>query len=56
MVDGSTGDIIAVKGTKVRLEARPLRRTRKALLLLGEEGERGELPAKLVQGRDVDAS
>ena len=50
VVDGSTGDIIAVKGTKVRLEARPLRRTRKALLLLGEEGERGELPAKLAQG------
>jgi len=50
VVDGSTGDIIAVKGTKVRLEARPLRRTRKALLLLGEDGERGELPAKMVQG------
>jgi hypothetical protein len=50
VVDGSTGDIIAVKGTKVRLEARPLRRTRKALLLLGEDGERGELPAKLMQG------
>jgi hypothetical protein len=50
VVDGSTGDIIAVKGTKVRLEARPLRRTRKALLLLGEDGERGELPAKLLQG------
>ena len=50
VVDGSTGDINAVKGTKVRLEARPLRRTRKALLLLGEDGERGELPAKLAQG------
>jgi hypothetical protein len=50
VVDGSTGDIMAVKGTKVRLEARPLRRTRKALLLLGEEGEKGELPAKLTDG------
>ena len=50
VVDGSTGDIIAVKGTKVRLEARPLRRTRKALLLLGEEGEKGELPARLADG------
>ena len=50
VVDGSTGDIIAVKGTKVKLEARPLRRTRKALLLLGEEGDKGELPAKLTDG------
>jgi hypothetical protein len=49
-VDGSTGDILAVKGTKVKLQARPLRMTRKALLLLGEEGEAGELPAKLVDG------
>ena len=50
VVDGSTGDIIAVKGTKVKLEARPLRRSRKALLLLGEEGEKGELPTKLAAG------
>jgi hypothetical protein len=50
VVEGSTGEILAVKGTKVRLEARPLRRTRKALLLLGEEGENGELPAKVAAG------
>jgi hypothetical protein len=50
IVDGSTGDIIAVKGTKVRLEARPLRRSRKALLLLGEDGDKGELPTKLAAG------
>jgi hypothetical protein len=50
VVDGSTGDILAVKGTKVRMEARPLHRARKALLLLGEEGEKGELPAKLAAG------
>ncbi len=49
-VEGSTGDLVAVKGTRVRLEARPLRSARKALLLLGEEGERGELPATLADG------
>jgi hypothetical protein len=49
-IDGSSGDILAVKGTKVRLETRPLRRTRKALLLLGEEGENGELPAQVAGG------
>ncbi len=49
-IDGSTGDLVAVKGTRVRLEARPLRSARKALLLLGEEGERGELPTTLADG------
>jgi hypothetical protein len=49
-VEGSTGDIVAVKGTRVRLEARPLRSARKALLLLGEAGEGGELPATLADG------
>ena len=49
-VDGSTGDLVAVKGTRVRIEARPLRSARRALLLFGEEGERGELAATLVDG------
>ena len=49
-VEGSTGDLVAVKGTHVRVEARPLRSARKALLLLGEEGERGQLPATLADG------
>jgi hypothetical protein len=49
-VDGSTGDLVAVKGTRVRLEARPLRSARKALLLLGDGGERGELPTMLADG------
>jgi hypothetical protein len=49
-VEGSTGDLVAVKGTRVRLEARPLRSARKALLLMGESGERGELPATLAGG------
>jgi hypothetical protein len=49
-VDGSTGDLVAVKGTRVRLEARPLRSARRALLLLGEGGERGEVPVSLDGG------
>jgi hypothetical protein len=49
-VEGSTGDLVGVKGTRVRLEAHPLRAARKALLLLGEHGERGELPVALERG------
>jgi hypothetical protein len=49
-VEGSTGDLVGVKGTRVRLEARPLRSARQALLLMGEHGERGELPATLERG------
>jgi hypothetical protein len=49
-VEGSTGDLVAVKGTRARLEARPLRSARKALLLLGEEGESGQLSATLADG------
>jgi hypothetical protein len=49
-IEGSAGDLVAVKGTHVRVEARPLHAARKALLLLGEVGERGQLPAKLSDG------
>jgi hypothetical protein len=49
-VEGSTGDLLAVKGTRVRIEARPLRSVRKALLLLGEQGDQGELRATLADG------
>ena len=42
-VEGSTGDVAAVKGTRVRIETHPLRAARKALLLLGETGEKGEI-------------
>jgi hypothetical protein len=49
-VDGSTGDLVAVKGTRVRIETRLLRSARRALLLLGEEGERGEVAASLDNG------
>src|SRR5439155_906895 len=44
-VEGSTGDVAAVKGTRVHIETHPLRAARKALLLLGEAGEKGEVGA-----------
>ena len=46
-VEGSTGDVAAVKGTRVRIETHPLRAARKALLLLGETGNKGEIGASL---------
>ncbi len=49
-VEGSTGDIAAVKGTHVRVETHPLRTARKALLLLGEAGNKGEIQARLENG------
>ncbi|HEY7370795.1 MAG TPA: DUF4175 family protein [Polyangia bacterium] len=46
-VEGSTGDVAAVKGTRVRIETHPLRSTRRALLLLGEAGDKGEAAVAL---------
>ncbi|MFL5305689.1 MAG: hypothetical protein ACJ8F1_10760 [Polyangia bacterium] len=37
-VEGSTGDVAAVKGTRVHIETHPLRPARHAALLLGETG------------------
>jgi len=51
VVEGSTGDIVALRGTRVVIEMRPLRSAREALLLLGETGERGEIPATLAAGK-----
>jgi hypothetical protein len=51
VVEGSTGDIVALRGTRVRLQMRPLRSARQALLLLGESGERGEIAATLAAGK-----
>ncbi|HET6284019.1 MAG TPA: DUF4175 family protein [Polyangia bacterium] len=50
-VEGSTGDIVAIKGTDVRIETRPLRSARRALLLLGEDGERGQVEARMRDGQ-----
>jgi hypothetical protein len=50
-VEGSTGDVVAVKGTHVKIQTRPLRSAQKALLLLGDDGEGGQLGARLVGGQ-----
>jgi len=46
-IEGSTGDVMAVKGTRVTIETTPLHRSRGAALLLGENGESGEIPVVL---------
>ena len=51
VVEGSTGDIVALRGTRVLLEMRPLRSTRQALLLLGDSGEGGEIPVAVAAGK-----
>ena len=51
VVEGSTGDIGAVKGTEVVLETTLLRSAREAMLLLGDQGEAGEMPVELNSGK-----
>lgn len=51
IVEGSAGDLRAVRGTRVELEMRPLRSARQARLLLGETGEVGTLPARVERGK-----
>ena len=51
VVEGSTGDVVGLKGTQVLLETRALRSTRQALLLLGDAGDGGELPVKVADGK-----
>jgi hypothetical protein len=46
-VEGSTGDVAAVKGTRVHIETHLLRPARHAALLLGDTGG-GEIPAAIV--------
>jgi hypothetical protein len=54
VVEGSTGDVVAPRGTKVKLTARLLRRAREVAFLLGESGETGELPVRL-EGSAIEA-
>jgi hypothetical protein len=46
-VEGSTGDLQAIKGTKVDIEMRALRRVRRALLFFGDSGEGTPLEANV---------
>ena len=51
IIEGSTGDLRAVRGTRVQLEMRPLRSARQARLLLGDSGQAGALAAALDHGK-----
>lgn len=51
VVEGSTGDVIAPRGSQVLIQMRALRSARKALLLMGESGEAGQVAVKLEDGR-----
>jgi hypothetical protein len=51
VVEGSTGDIVAVRGTQVTFETKLLRSAREAMLLFGDQGEGGELRVKVTGGQ-----
>ena len=51
VMEGSTGDLHALRGTHVRIEMRPLRSARQARLLLGESGEDGSVLGNLNRGK-----
>lgn len=55
-VEGSSGDVVALKGTVAELSMRALRSARKAAFLLGEDGEAGELPGVSLAGGVVRAT
>jgi hypothetical protein len=50
VVEGSTGDIVGVRGTRVRIETTPLHKSRRAALLTGDLGDGPEIPLRLVKG------
>ena len=56
VVDGSSGDIVALKGTEVLIETKVLRSARQALLLLGDSGEGGVHQARLDGGGKLSAT
>ncbi len=49
-VEGSSGDVVALKGTKVALRMRLLRSARRGLLLLGDRGETGQIETVIDKG------
>jgi hypothetical protein len=51
IIEGSTGDLHAVRGTHVQLEMRSLRSARQARLLLGDIGQGGTLATELDHGK-----
>ena len=51
IIEGSTGDLHALRGTHVHIEMRSLRTVRQARLLMGESGEEGVLGAEVNRGK-----
>jgi hypothetical protein len=51
VIEGSTGELHALRGTRVQMEMRPLRSARQARLLLGDSGEAGTIAANLNHGK-----
>jgi hypothetical protein len=50
VVEGSTGDIVGVRGTRVHIETTPLHKSRRAALLTGDLGDGPEIPLHLSKG------
>jgi len=50
-IEGSTGDLHALRGTHVQIEMRSLRTVRQAGLLMGDSGEAGVLAAEVNRGK-----
>jgi hypothetical protein len=51
VIEGSTGDLHALRGTRVHIEMRALRAIRQARLLMGDGGEEGSIEAQVNRGR-----
>ncbi len=50
-IEGSTGDLHALRGTRVHIEMRSLRTVRRANLLMGEDGEEGVRAVQVNRGK-----
>lgn len=50
-IEGSTGDLHALRGTHVQIDMRSLRTVRQARLLMGERGEEGVVAAEVNRGK-----
>jgi hypothetical protein len=51
IIEGSTGDLHALRGTQVHVEMRSLRTVRQARLLMGESGEEGVVGVEVNRGK-----
>lgn len=51
IIEGSTGDLHALRGTHVHIDMRSLRTVRQARLLMGDSGEEGVQPVEVNRGK-----